>query len=50
MYQMGGNSIELSLINLSNGLYRLIDSVDLKSGGDQFTEIIADILIEEFKK
>ncbi|RNA23935.1 heat shock 70 kDa 14 [Brachionus plicatilis] len=50
VYQMGGNSIELTLISLSNGLYRLIDSVDLKSGGDQFTEIITEILIEEFKK
>lgn len=47
---MGGNSIELTLISLSNGLYRLIDSIDLKCGGDQFTEIITDILIEEFKK
>lgn len=48
---MGGNSIEVTLINLSNGLYRCLDSINvLNSGGDQFTDIVVDILCEEFQK
>ncbi|CAF0777220.1 unnamed protein product [Brachionus calyciflorus] len=51
VYQMGGNSIEVTLISLSNGLYRLIDSIDLlNTGGDQFTDIVVGILGEEFQK
>lgn len=48
---MGGNSIEVSLIGLSNGLYRCIDSISLTNiGGDQFSDIIIGILCEEFQK
>ena len=50
-YQMGGNSIEATLIQLTNGLYRLIDSIHVQNlGGDQFTDLIVDILCEEFEK
>ena len=48
---MGGNSIEVTLVSLSNGLYRLVDSIDLlNTGGDQFTDIVVGILCEEFQK
>lgn len=48
---MGGNSIEVTLVSLSNGLYRCLDSIHvLNSGGDQFTDIVVDILCEEFQK
>ena len=48
---MGGNSIEVSLVNLLNGLYRIIDSIVIKNlGGDLFTDLIIDILCEEFQR
>ncbi len=48
---MGGNSIEVSLISLSNGLYRCLDSIYVENtGGDKFTDIVVDILCEEFQK
>lgn len=51
VYQLGGNSVEVSLVFLSNGLYRLIDSKNLKNvGGDNFTDLIVDICAEEFKR
>ena len=46
---MGGNSIEVSLVNVVNGLYRIVDSISVKNvGGDHFTDIVVDILCEEF--
>lgn len=48
---MGGNSIEVTLVSLNNGLYRCLDSIHMKNlGGDNFTEIVVDILCEEFQK
>ena len=48
---MGGNSIEVSLVQLSNGLYRYVDTVKLVNvGGDLFTDIVVDILCEEFQR
>lgn len=48
---MGGNSIEVTLVSLSNGLYRILDSIDMmNTGGDKFTDVIVDILCEEFHK
>lgn len=46
---MGGNSIEVTLISLVNGLYRRVASKSLMNlGGDRFTDIVVDILCEEF--
>ena len=51
VYQMGGNSIEVSLVSVANGLFRLIDSIFLKDlGGDKFTDCVIDVLAEEFQK
>ncbi len=51
VYQMGGNSLELSLINITNGLIRIVDSVNLQNvGGDLFTHAVIDILSEEFQR
>lgn len=51
IYQMGGNSIEVSLVSLLNGLYRFIDSISIKNlGGDRFTDLIIDVLCEEFQR
>ena len=48
---MGGNSLELALINITNGLLRIIDSACLKNvGGDLFTNVVIDILCEEFQR
>ena len=48
---MGGNDIEVSLVQLTNGLYRYVDTVKLENvGGDIFTEIVVDILCEEFQR
>ena len=45
---MGGNSIEVTLISIVNGLYRCIASKSLMNiGGDRFTDIVVDILCEE---
>ena len=49
VYQMGGNSIEVTLVSILNGLYRCVDSINLTNiGGDRFTDIVVDILCEEF--
>ncbi len=48
---MGGNSIEVSLVSLLNGMYRILDSISLQNvGGDRFTELIIDVLCEEFQR
>jgi molecular chaperone DnaK (HSP70) len=46
---MGGNSIEVTLISIVNGLYRCVATKSLMNiGGDRFTDIVVDILCEEF--
>jgi molecular chaperone DnaK (HSP70) len=51
VYQLGGNSLELSLLNITNGLARIIDSINLQNvGGDLFTTAVIDILCEEFQR
>lgn len=51
VYQMGGNSLEVSLVNITNGLLRIKNSINLQTlGGDAFTGIIIDILCEEFQR
>lgn len=48
---MGGNDVEVTLIDVINGLYRRVDSLStFDIGGDTFTEIIVNILCEEFKR
>jgi molecular chaperone DnaK (HSP70) len=48
---MGSSSLEITLIQLTNGLYRILDSIySLEIGGDLFTDLIVQILIEEFKR
>lgn len=49
VYQMGGNTIEVTYIKVINGLYQCVNSISLKNiGGDVFTDIVVDILSEEF--
>ena len=51
VYQMGGNSIEVALVNITNGLFRITDSLNITNiGGDAFTQLVVDILCEEFQK
>lgn len=51
VYQLGGNSVEVSLVTLNNGLYRILDSKSIKNvGGDKFTDLIVDICADEFKR
>lgn len=51
VYQLGGNSVEVTLVDLCNGLYRIIDSKSLMNlGGDNFTDLIIDICCEEFTR
>ncbi len=48
---MGERTLEISLISLSNGLYRCLDKIDLNDiGGFFFTDIIVDILCDEFNR
>ena len=48
---MGSSSLEITLIELFNGLYRKIDSFHtFNIGGDDFTGIIISILTEEFRR
>ena len=48
---MSSSTLELTLIELINGLYRKIDSIHtFKIGGDAFTDIIINILCDEFKR
>jgi molecular chaperone DnaK (HSP70) len=49
VYRMGGNSIEVTLVSIVNGLYRCVDSICVKSvGGDRFTDVVVNLLAEEF--
>lgn len=51
VYQMSSSTLEITLIELINGLYRKIDSINtFKIGGDAFTDVIISILCEEFKR
>ncbi len=51
VYHLGGNSVEVSLVALSNGLYRIIDSKSVRGlGGDNFTDLIVDICCDEFTR
>ena len=46
---MGGNTIEVTYIKVINGLFQCVNSINLKNiGGDVFTDIVVDILSEEF--
>ena len=46
---MGGNTIEVTYIKVINGLYQCVNSISLKNiGADVFTDIVVDILSEEF--
>ena len=48
---MGERTLEVSIVSLSNGLYRSIDKIDLNDiGGFCFTDVIVDILCEEFNR
>lgn len=48
---MGSSSLEITLIDLVNGLYRKIDSIyTFEIGGDHFTDVIVNVLVEEFKR
>jgi len=51
VYQIGGNSVEVSLVNVNNGLYRILDTKAVKNiGGDKFTDLIVDLCIDEFNR
>jgi molecular chaperone DnaK (HSP70) len=48
---MGSSTLEITLVELNNGLYRKIDSIyTFKIGGDTFNDVIINILCEEFKR
>lgn len=48
---MGERTLEVSLILLSNGLYRCLDKIDFNDvGGFCFTDVIVDILCDEFQR
>ena len=51
VYQMGDNSLELSLVHVSNGLLRCVaSSFTHDIGGYRFTDAVVDILCEEFQR
>jgi hypothetical protein len=48
---MGSSSLELTLVDCINGLYRKLDSTfTFQVGGDHFTDIVVGILCDEFKR
>ncbi|XP_074644816.1 heat shock 70 kDa protein 14-like isoform X3 [Tubulanus polymorphus] len=51
VYKMGGSSLHLTIVNVSNGLYRIISSIENDYiGGSLFDQVLVDHFVGEFKK
>lgn len=51
MYHLGGRSLQITLISVNSGIYRIVDSVyDDNIGGGKFDEVLVQHLAAEFKR
>jgi molecular chaperone DnaK (HSP70) len=51
VYRLGGSTYECSIIRTMGGCFQTIVSVDgFENSGDVFTDLITDIIAEEFQK
>ena len=51
MYHLGGRSLQITLISVNSGIYRIVDSIyDDNIGGRKFDEVLVQHLAAEFKR
>ena len=51
MYRLGGSTYECSIIRTAGGCLQTIASVDgFENSGDDFTDLIIDVIADEFQK
>lgn len=49
MFRLGGESSEVSVVKVQNGLYRVLGSeVSTELAGSKFTDVLASYLASEF--
>lgn len=51
VYDFGGGTLDVSLLNIDNGMFQvLVTTGDSHLGGEDFNERVSDYVLEEFKK
>ena len=51
VYHLGGNSLQVTLLAVNSGIYRIIDTIHSnKIGGRQFDDILLEHFASEFKR
>ena len=51
VYHLGGRSLQITLISVNSGIYRIMDSIyDDSIGGGKFDEVLVQHLAAEFKR
>lgn len=51
VYHLGGRTLQVTLISVNSGMYRILDSFYNNSiGGESFDEVLVSHLADEFKR
>lgn len=50
IYRCGGKSLTVSVVLITNGMLNVLNSVQKELGGDQITDILIEMLAQEFKR
>ena len=50
VYRCGGTTLDVSIVLVRGGMYKVLCSVHRKQGGDRFTALVSNFLAEEFQK
>lgn len=51
VYHLGGRTLQVTLISVNSGIYRIMDSIfDNSIGGEKFDDALVDHLATEFKR
>jgi len=50
VYRCGGATLDVSIVIVRGGMYKVVCSVHRKQGGDRFTALVSNFLANEFQK
>ena len=50
VYRCGGATLDVSIVIVRGGMYKVMCSVHRKQGGDRFTALVSNFLANEFQK
>lgn len=50
VYRCGGTTLDVSIVIVRGGMYKVVCSVHRKQGGDRFTALVSNFLADEFQK